>query len=152
MKNLFLLLIVFTLLVGCGSTRKIGPRGELTSTGLPKYYSLNVDGVNKIEFDIKREELVRRLALADAVYKIRLVELYGAKEETPRYRVMGFDKSGVYGLLGLKEGDYILAASNFIIYTQELFPKFIELLPAEKEASIHVLRNGSELLLHYNIN
>ncbi len=151
MKIILLAILIASISVGCSSKTPKDLTKEINKYGERKYYSNSLDSLPQKSIVIKKIELDKQLSIPNATSRIRLVELI-TSSEVPRYRIMGFDKKGVYSLFGLEAGDYILAANNFIIHNRELFPEFITLLSNEKTASIHLLRNNKELLLMYSID
>jgi len=143
---------VFSIFLGCShSSHTSALHPEKTTFDPQKHYSSDLSATLKKEIVLDRTQVEKALARADAPLRIRMVEVFSGTKLSRRYRVMGFDKTGIYPLLGLKVGDVILAADNFIIQDPALFPKFIGLLPNESAATIHVFRAGKELLLVYSI-
>ena len=53
----------------------------------------------------------------------------------------------MYGLIGLENGDVIVAANRYLIKNPAQFPAFVQLLASQNEATIEI-RRGGEARLH----
>jgi type II secretory pathway component PulC len=80
---------------------------------------------------------------------IRLVPVFQSvsASESYEYRVFDIAADGVYGLIGLENGDVIVAANRYLIKNPAQFPAFVQLLASQNEATIE-LRRGGEARLH----
>ncbi|MDZ4786461.1 MAG: hypothetical protein SGJ02_10335 [bacterium] len=150
-----LFLSIFFITSCSTNTGKRGSKDGTEKFDPTRFYARTTEGVKTKHIKLNKVSLEKALGFANAATQIRLIELYGSLAPTPRYRVMGFDKMGIYDLLTLQKGDVILAADNFIIKDPALFPTFVNLfpkiLPVQKEVSLQVLRGREELLLVYSM-
>ena len=80
---------------------------------------------------------------------IRLVPIFQSvsSSESYEYRVFDIAADSVYGLIGLENGDVIVAANRYLIRNPAQFPAFVQLLANQNEATIE-LRRGGEARLH----
>ncbi len=80
---------------------------------------------------------------------IRLVPIFQSvsSSESYEYRVFDIAADSVYGLIGLENGDVIVAANRYLIKNPSQFPAFVQLLANQNEATIE-LRRGGEARLH----
>lgn len=147
-KIRFYFLAVICLINGCASP-KVSPSSVPEKFDTSRYYARSTDNIARQEISLDRTKLKSMLSRADSADRIRLVELFSGSNVTPRYRVLNFEPNGAYSLLGLKIGDVILAADNFIIKDPALFPKFVGLMSEAPSSTIHILRGGKELILSY---
>lgn len=145
------ILIAISIFCGCSVSKRTLDK-EPVKFDSSRFYARTTDNIAKQPISIDRSKLKSLLSRADSADRIRLVELFSGSNVTPRYRVLNFEPNGAYSLLGLKIGDVILAADNFIIKDPALFPKFVGLMSETPSATIHILRGGKELLLTYSIS
>ena len=136
---------------GCSSFSNRSRSGQ-NSTDEKKFYTRSNGDIRRVHLFINRQELAEALKKTQATQNIRLIELFGTSITTPQYRVMDFDRNSVYAILGIRKGDILLAANNFIIPNASIFPEFVKLLPQERNASINLIRGGSEHLFVYEID
>lgn len=141
------LVICLTLLVpivGCSAKAKKLSDNEIAAIT----YSADSSAIPRKEIQVDRQKFRDIVAQGPEVMNIRLVELFSGNNIPPRYRVMGYNKNGPYGYLGLQIGDVILAANNYIMRLPSMFPTYVRLLPEDsKNGSIHIVRHGQEMIL-----
>ena len=126
---------------GCGST----------ATPSPKF----IDDVRPIPPSLKIvSHTIQRSQLRASLTKIRenpirLVPIFQtvSSSESYEYRVFDIAADSVYGLIGLDNGDVIVAANRYLIKNPAQFPAFVQLLANQNEATIE-LRRGGEARLH----
>lgn len=100
---------------------------------------------------------IQRRDLREALTKIRenpirLVPVFQtvSSTESYEYRVFDITYDSVYGLLGLENGDIIVAANRYLIKNPAQFPAFVQLLVNENEATIETRRGGEARLNKYS--
>lgn len=146
MRRILLTCLIVGLASGCSTFRS----GGLSEKEL--IYAASLDGYPKKEIIINRSEFKGILAKGPGAMRIRLIELFSGANTRPRYRVMGYDKSGPYGMMDIQVGDIILAANNYVMMNPRLFPDYVRLLSDTNSGTVHIIRKGRELILSYQIS
>jgi hypothetical protein len=146
MRNIALLCTLVVLVSGCSTFGGKGLREQ------DIIYAASLDAYPKKDVAIKRAEFKEILAKGPGVMRIRLIELFSGANSRPRYRVMGYDKTGPYQMLDVQVGDVILAANNYVMMNPRLFPDYVRLLSDTNSGTLHVIRHGRELILNYQIS
>ncbi|RMG44531.1 MAG: hypothetical protein D6719_01645 [Candidatus Dadabacteria bacterium] len=102
---------------------------------------------------ISRAEYRKALALGERVNRLRMVQIFARSEDRlsqyPYYRILRVSKNSVYHMLGLRSGDLVMAADDYVIFDPQVFWKFVVLLQYEKSATIEIVRAGRGILFQY---
>lgn len=102
---------------------------------------------------IQRKDYQAALARGPVVNAIRMVELFS--EDDPRmpreYKLFDVQDAGVYKLLGLKNGDVLVAAHGYVVRNQAQFREYVQLLINEDSSRIEVKRDGDLVLMTYDL-
>jgi len=142
-----LCLILVVALAGCSAKNRRLTDQQIASVT----YSVDTSSIPKKEITIDRRAFKDIISRGPEVMNIRLVELFAGTDVPPRYRVMAYNKNGPYEYLGLQVGDVILAANNYIMRQSSLFPTYVQLLSDTETGSIHIVRQGREVILDLKI-
>lgn len=146
--KLLLIALALTGLFGCApSTVQQGVRLDSLRVPDPELKTVNLE--------IKKSALKAAQSNLDGVARIRIVQIYYRNQEyggflPPEYRLFDILNGSVYQLLGLKDGDVLVAANGYIIQQPELFRTYARLLGTEPTADVQIRREGSPLLLKYS--
>jgi len=132
---------------GCSKKNYFGASNS-APTKLPENYKPH----ESISKDLSKAKLERMLKSSPELNRIRMVEVFRKGGVVPEYRLFEINQKGVYSYLGLEDRDVLVAADDFIIYDRNGFPKFVYLLPGEKQASILVRREDREIMYRYTIS
>ncbi len=127
--------------VGCGPAAQKSPKFIDDVRPIPP-------ALKVVAYTLQRNQLRQSLTKIHE-NPIRLVPIFQSVSsiESYEYRVFDIAADSVYGLLGLENGDVIVAANRYLIRNPAQFPAFIQLLANENEATIE-LRRGGEARLH----
>ena len=110
-------------------------------------------GAKEQKLEIPRASYKAALEQPGSGNKVRLVQVFsGGKDpssEEPQWRIFDVRRGGVCDLLGLKNGDVILAANSRMFLNPAKFAAYLALLAGEKQASIQLKREGQEHLMNY---
>ena len=103
------------------------------------------------EISISKRKFTGSLTQGDGVNDVRLVEVYRReRKQLPQYRIFDIRKGSPYQILGLEDGDIILAADDHIIYEPAGFRTFVvQYLRTRGSASLTVSRGGVTILRRY---
>lgn len=102
-------------------------------------------------FAIQRRDLQEALTRIKE-NPIRLVPVFQSVSpgDSYEYKIFDIGPNGVYALLGLENGDILVAANRYLIKSPPQFPAFVQLLANEKEATIEIRRGGESRLHKYS--
>jgi len=137
------LLAAVLLSQGCGTTITHEPKFIDDVRPIPP--SLKV-----VSYTIQRSQLRASLTKIRE-NPIRLVPIFQSvsSSESYEYRVFDIAADSVYGLIGLENGDVIVAANRYLIKNPAQFPAFVQLLGNQNEATIELRRGGEARLQRY---
>ncbi|MCB0333503.1 MAG: serine protease [Bdellovibrionales bacterium] len=148
----YLIVVVFAL-TSCTSIFHRAPKekpGVRLSSVRPEPEDMKV-----IPSLIQRDTFVQSLEEKNLLYRLRAVPVYqrGSTMEgaIPEYRLFELAPESPYVLLGLKAGDILLAADDWVIYDPRRFIAYVELLANLNEGKIRIKRDGQEILLKYTL-
>lgn len=141
-RAVFVLGVVAALISGCSGT-----------ASPPLLFSQQPGGGHQKveEISISKKKFISSLTQGDGVNDVRLVEVYRReRKQFPQYRIFDIRKGSPYQLLGLEDGDIILAADDHIIYEPAGFRTFVvQYLRSRPTASLTVSRGGVTALRRY---
>jgi hypothetical protein len=95
--------------------------------------------------------LNREVALADfktslgtgrGVHGARFIEVFRSEGGPPEWRIFDVHPGDPYGLIGVEDGDILVAANDWMIFDPQRFRAYVELLPSGFDASIFLRRAG----------
>ncbi|MDC0358366.1 PDZ domain-containing protein [Oligoflexia bacterium] len=105
------------------------------------------------EVTLKQSKLADSIKTGNAVDKIRLVQVFQRvseqQDEYPAYRMFGIVPGGPYQLLGLRNGDVLIAANDWVLFEPQKFKQYVFLLQKEQAAQIEIQREGRPILFKY---
>lgn len=120
---------------------------------LPSVYSQQVGGGHQRveERRISKKKFVDSLRQGEGSNEVRLVSVFRREgQQLPQYRIFDVHSGSAYQLLGLEDGDILLAANDRIIYDPSGFRTFVvEYLKGQSEASLTLQRGGVTSLVRY---
>lgn len=103
---------------------------------------------------ISRARFRQSLAKPNALGRLRMVKVFKRASEQslpyPIYRLFGISKGDPYFLLGLRSGDILVAANDWVIFDPARFTQYVYLLQGEKTAQIEIERMGQSMLFEYH--
>jgi type II secretory pathway component PulC len=131
-------------LSGCGASKVRQPKFIDDVRPIPPVLKV-------ISYAIQRRDLQEALTRIKE-NPIRLVPVFQSVSpaESYEYKIFDIGQSGVYSLLGLENGDILVAANRYLIKSPPQFPAFVQLLANEKEATIEIRRGGESRLHKYS--
>ncbi len=146
-----LLIASLLFLPACSLFRSLGL--EDSSGGGIKLSQIGAHNDRKIVSQrIDREGFTRSVEESGALSRVRLVPVYGAKtDKYPEYRLFGIQKGDPYYLLGLRNGDVLRAANDYILFDESKFAPYVSLLRYANEGFIDIYRQGEALQFKYTI-
>ncbi len=104
---------------------------------------------------IQRDTYAKSLEEKKLLYRLRTVPVYkrGSTMEgaIPEYRLFELAPESPYTLLGLKTGDILMSADDWVIYDPRRFVAYVELLAQLNQGEIRIKRNGQEMLFKYTL-
>lgn len=146
-----LLPILCLLMFGCHANQPVRPT-QISSTRSPMLR------MKTIEMPISRKELNAALNRPAPANDIRMVLVFrgvpGMSETEgppPEYRFFDIKAESAYDLLGLKNGDILVAAHDFIVYNPTNFPTYVAKLIELPEGFIEIRRGGEPYVLKYRM-
>lgn len=110
--------------------------------------------IKTIEMTIPRSQLLSALEKDLLTNKIRVIEMYAARDVSaqPLYRLFDIHPGSVYSLLGLRNADILVAANARYLRNPDVFRQYVRLLRAEKAAQIEVMRGDQPILFSYTFS
>ena len=102
----------------------------------------------EISMQVYKEHLNRGSDLNRA----RLIEIFSRNQTNETYQEFRFfdiQKGSVYWLLGMRTGDVLLSANEFVVPNAQTFWQYLNLLQFEEQAQIEILRSGKPFLFKY---
>lgn len=105
------------------------------------------NSVRSLPLEVDRTALTRLATAPKKLQRIRLVPLvpHDSNFRLPQYRLFDIQSDGPYYLLGLRNGDVLLAVQDLILYEDTAFPRYVAALPGERESRFLIIR-GSDIL------
>lgn len=140
----FLLLGALLLLSGCALFQ---PSVDKDSKGVRYSESISIDPSLVEEKTLDREEYNEAFASPNAINKARLIQVFSRRPGAPEYRVFDVRQGDPFYQLGLREGDVLLAANDFLIFDIDRFRAFVNLARAANATELLVRRKGKVVLL-----
>lgn len=140
LKIIVLNVILFSLVtfvVGCSSSGG-GSGRKLSELRTPPAE------MQKVEKEISKSEFKEALGRSVDNATLRVIEVfYGAGQFNPpypHYRIFGIGAGSVYELLGVENGDVLVALNGYIVANPNVFAQYVSLLTKEEGAEIEVIR------------
>lgn len=123
---------------------------------LPSSYSQQVGGGHQrvTEQRVSKKKLLASLKQGEGANEVRLVTVFRRdRQQLPQYRIFDIRSGSAYHLLGLEDGDILLAANDHIIFDPAGFRTFvIDYLKDQSEASLTISRGGVATLYRYSFD
>ena len=91
---------------------------------------------------VTSEEFQESLGTGRGVLGARFVEVFRRGGGPLEWRIFDVQAGDPYALIGIREGDVLVAASDWVIFDPQRFRTYVELLRTGFEASILVRRDG----------
>lgn len=135
-------LMVSAFLIGCQATSVTPPKVGMVKSPNPLATAVPVE--------VRREKLVERLRDGGVLNSIRLVEVFkgaGNPNPYPEYRMFDIQQGGVFDLLGIKNGDILVAAHGYSVPSVGKFVEYVNVLPGESSSQIEIVRQKRPLIL-----
>ena len=140
------LLFVLSGLLGCSLGQE--PAGQPL---LLKDVMTEIQPPAVVELAVQRKRLVEAMNQGKKFDSLRIVPVYTRSSElegrAPAYRLFDVRPGSAYQILGLQEGDELLAANGYLIYDPAKFRRYVWLLQREKSAVIDIKREGRRVQL-----
>lgn len=114
--------------------------------------------IRTIEMNISRKALNTALDRAAPANDLRMVPVFrgvpGMSEDAqppPEYRFFEIKEESAYTLLGLRNGDILVAAHDYIVYNPTNFPNYVAKLLEIPEGFVEIRRGGEPYVLKYHM-
>jgi type II secretory pathway component PulC len=121
---------------------------------LPSRYSEQLGGGHQRVEDhaVSKKKFLATLRQGEGANEVRLVSVFRREgQQLPQYRIFDVRAGSAYQLLGLEDGDIILAANDHIIYDPGGFRTFvIDYMKEQSSATLTVSRGGVASLYRYS--
>jgi len=128
---------VLSMTSGCALSSKHG--AQKLSEVAPQDPTLVVQTIK-----VSREKLRAATERVAEIQRARIVEVYHRNQEymaqPPEYRLFELPNSSAWEMLGLRNGDVILAANDYLIPEPAILREYVRLLPGEPKAFIDLRR------------
>ena len=148
MFRLLAIACIASSIVGCSVMKT----DDSSKMGIPHTPS---PGTTTIKFVISRHDFNEAIRHENQNRALRLIQVFAspaaAAVDAPEYRLFGIHPESVYALLGLKNGDVLLAAHGYLVSGPPAFPRYVGLLSTEKASTIEIRRQGIPYLLSFVI-
>ena len=129
---------------GCASSRLGGDEG------VSPVLRTTPPDIKRVQVKITREHLLTALDQDMLTDRLRVVPTYSREETgTPLYRLFDVHPKSVYGVLGLKNADVLVAANERYLRNPFVFKQFVRLLRNESSARIEIVRGVEPVLFVY---
>jgi hypothetical protein len=142
-------LVLGVLVSGCSIfSDPYGVNGTKITTLRPRH-----PGTKTVAIEFPRTEYEKALD-SGSKNEIRLIEVFSkdrAANAAPEYRFFGIEKGSVYDLMGLQSLDVLVAASDYVIPSSDLFWQYLQLLRNHETGSIEIRRDGVPMVFNYTI-
>jgi hypothetical protein len=105
--------------------------------------------------EVKIPKVVYQASLADQslLNRMRPIPIYAGTDSSsssiPEYRLFDIVPGSPAYTLGLRTGDVLLAANDFIIYEPAVFAQYLTLLGTVNTATINIRRNETPIMFKY---
>ncbi|NDC37654.1 MAG: hypothetical protein EBZ48_06330 [Proteobacteria bacterium] len=121
---------------------------------LPSRYSEVIGGGHQKveERRVSKAKFLATLKQGEGSNEVRLVSVFRREgQRLPQYRIFDVRPGSAYQLLGLEDGDLLLAADDRIVYDPAGFRTFVvEYLKGQSSATITISRGGVTSLYRYS--
>jgi type II secretory pathway component PulC len=143
-----LLFCALALLSGCSARDAQGPV-LLSSVRQPS--ALRSEDV----ITIPRTQVIEVLDSKRSINFIRLVQIFARHPEPsrvlPQYRMFNIRPGSIGDLLGLENGDILVAANDYVVFDPNKFQQYLELFRIEKDPFIEIIREGKPMVFRYQL-
>lgn len=151
------LVILMLLVAGCSSGLF---RAEKASAGvqlsdvraeLPRDLVVKKVTIKKDEFEATfKTTRTSSRELRGPLDKIRIVTIFKRSSNPyPEYHLFNIWPHSPYAALGLRDGDILVAANDWVVFNSDKFKQYISLLRNEDDATIEIRRRGRPMLYKY---
>lgn len=87
--------------------------------------------------------------------RIRLVRIFGnamtVNSVLPEYRVFNVRPDSIYNMIGLKNGDILVAANDYVVQDPNQFDQYLEIVRTDPAPYVEIRRDGRPTLLKFTI-
>ena len=142
------LLSLILMMVGCATPQEVKP--PMLINDIRK--DIPVSKTERI--DLERGDLRQALIRGEKVNSLRMVPIFSSQRpsELSEYKFFEIQPGSVYKLLGLKNGDILVAAQGYIVTEANRFPAYISLMPQVDDPNIEIERGGQTIILRYKFS
>jgi hypothetical protein len=146
LHKVFVLLFCALFSFGCAGSRRGGDEGTVSPV-----QRLTPPDIKRVEMMISRDQLLTALEQDVLTDKLRVVQTFSSQEagSVPLYRLFDVHPKSVYGVLGLRNADILVAANERYLRNSIVFKQFVRMLRNEREAMIEVVRGVEPILFSY---
>jgi len=132
--------------IGCSGSR-MG-----ADSGRSPILRMTPPDIKRVEMQIPREQLLTALDQDVLTDRLRVVQTFSSQEtgSMPLYRLFDLHPKSVYGVLGLRSADILVAANERYLRNATVFKQYVRLLRNEKVATIEVVRGVEPILFSYH--
>jgi hypothetical protein len=144
-RVLVLMIISLFFVMGCAGSRSGG------SSGVSPVQRLTPPDIKRVELSITRDQLLTALEQDVLTDRLRVVQTFSSQESgnVPLYRLFDVHPKSIYGILGLKNADILVAANERYLRNSLVFKQFVRMLRGESTAMIEVVRGVEPILFSY---
>ena len=104
-----------------------------------------------MEQRVSKQDFLTALGRDPENSQLRIVEVYFGSGQVspayPNYRIFGVNPLSAHAVLGLRNGDVLVAANGYVVASPAVFRQYVQLLGREREAQIELIRHGNPTLL-----
>jgi type II secretory pathway component PulC len=107
------------------------------------------------QMTLSAEALLEALAKGNQINRIRIVPIFYRSsqigESYPEYRLFEIQNGSIYERVGLRNGDVLVAADDYVVFTPDQFREYMRVFPRLENPSMEITRDGKPLLFKYTI-
>jgi hypothetical protein len=115
-----------------------------------------------VEVPVSRKALFTALQKGAPLNDIRLIQIFSgsssgdpddeaANQAPPEYRFFDIKPESAYSILGLRNGDVLLSAHDYIVYDPNKFASYVAKLVEMPDGFVDLRRDGLAVRLKYNL-
>lgn len=148
--RLILLALLASLIGGCAPRVKPEQKAVQISTIRP-----TPPERKEVVLEVSRERLLEALNGKPGLNTMRLVRVFNGQPSIssllPEYRLFDIKSHSAYELLGLRNGDVLVSANDYVLFEPGIFFQYVSLFREASDPFIEIRRSGKPVLIRYAI-